>query len=72
MNLNDKTIKDYMMFFADARLLISVDVHDYSVKQRLKSPRKVYAIDTGIAAVGSLSYSKTSAGYWKILFFWLF
>jgi len=58
VNLNDKTIKDYMMFFADARLLISVDVHDYSVKQRLKSPRKVYSIDTGIAAVGSLSYSK--------------
>jgi predicted AAA+ superfamily ATPase len=56
--LNDKTVKDYMMFFADARLLMSVDLHDYSVKQRLKSPRKVYSIDTGIAATGSLSYSK--------------
>jgi uncharacterized protein len=58
VGLNDKTVKDYMTFFADARLLMSVDLHEYSVKQRLKSPRKVYSIDTGIAATGSLSYSK--------------
>lgn len=58
IDLNDKTVKEYLAYFADARLLISVDLHDYSVKQRLKSPRKIYAIDTGIAAAGSLSYSK--------------
>lgn len=60
INLNDKTVKDYLSFFADAHLLFCADVHDHSVKQRLRSPRKVYAIDTGMATVGSLSYSKNT------------
>jgi len=69
INLNDKTVKDYMAFFADAYLLLSADVYDYSVKQRLRSPRKVYAIDTGMAAVGSLSYSKNTGRLMENLVF---
>jgi len=69
INLNDKTVKDYMAFFADAYLLLSADVHDYSVKQRLRSPRKVYAIDTGMASVGSLSYSKNTGRLMENLVF---
>jgi hypothetical protein len=69
INLNDKTVKDYMAFFADAYLLLSADVYDCSVKQRIRSPRKVYTIDTGMAAVGSLSYSKNTGRLMENLVF---
>jgi hypothetical protein len=52
--LSDKTVKEYLSCFADAYLLFTVDAFSRSVKQQMRSPKKVYAIDTGLA--GSVSF----------------
>jgi len=52
--LSDKTIKEYLACFSDAYLLFTVDAFSYSVKQQIKSPKKVYSIDSGLA--GSVSF----------------
>lgn len=53
-NLSDKTIKEYLSCFSDAYLLFTVDAFSYSVKQQMKSPKKIYSIDSGLA--GSVSF----------------
>lgn len=53
-DLSDKTIKEYLSYFSDAYLLFTVDAFSYSVKQQMKSPKKIYAIDSGLA--GSVSF----------------
>ena len=52
--LSDKTIKEYISCFADAYLLFTVDAFSYSVKHQIKSPKKIYSIDSGLA--GSVSF----------------
>lgn len=52
--LSDKTIKEYLSCFSDAYLLFTVDAFSYSLKQQIKSPKKVYSIDSGLA--GSVSF----------------
>jgi hypothetical protein len=53
-DLSDKTIKEYISCFSDAHLLFTVDAYSYSVKQQIKSAKKIYAIDSGLA--GSVSF----------------
>lgn len=55
--LSDKTIKEYIACFSDAHLLFTVDAFSYSVKQKIKSPKKIYAIDAGLAGSVSLRSS---------------
>lgn len=47
-DLTDKTIKDYIKALIDAYLLYEVDKFSFSLKQQIRSPKKVYAIDTGM------------------------
>jgi len=56
--LNDKTVKEYLGYFSDAYLLFTLDSFAFSVKEQIKSPKKVYAIDTGMAGAVGFSFSE--------------
>jgi len=56
--LNDKTIKEYLGYFSDAYLLFTLDSHAFSVKEQIKSPKKIYTIDTGMAGAVGFSFSE--------------
>ena len=56
--LNDKTVKEYLGYFSDAYLLFTLDSFAFSVKEQIKSPKKVYAIDTGLAGAVGFSFSE--------------
>lgn len=55
--LSDKTIKEYIACFSDAHLPFTVEAFSYSVKQQIKSPKKIYAIDAGLARSVSFRFS---------------
>lgn len=55
--MNDKTVKEYLSYFADAYLLFTLDSFSYSVREQIKSPKKVYIIDTGMAGAAGFSFS---------------
>lgn len=63
VGLNDKTVKEYLSYFADAYLLFTVDAFNFSVKEQIKSPKKIYAIDTGLAAATAFSFSENIGHY---------
>ncbi len=69
VGLNDKTVKDYLSYFADAYLLFTVDAFAFSVKEQIRSPKKVYAVDTGMAAAASFSFSENLGHYLENLVF---
>lgn len=63
VGLNDKTVKEYISYFADAYLLFTIDAYDFSVREQIKSPKKVYAIDTGMAAATAFSFTENVGHY---------
>ena len=69
MEISDKTIKDYLSYFTDAYLLFTIDLFNFSVKRQIKSPKKVYAIDTGMARASSFSFSEDTGHYLENLVF---
>lgn len=58
VGLNDKTVKDYLGYFNDAYLLFSLDSFSFSARKQIKSPKKIYAIDTGMAVAAGYSFSR--------------
>lgn len=58
VGLNDKTVKDYLSYFSDAYLLFTLDAFAFSVKEQIRSPKKVYAIDTGMAGAVGFNFSE--------------
>uniref|UniRef100_A0A831U467 ATP-binding protein n=1 Tax=Geobacter metallireducens TaxID=28232 RepID=A0A831U467_GEOME len=56
--LNDKTVKEYLGYFTDAYLLFTLDSFAFSAREQIKSPKKVYAIDTGMAGAVGFSFSE--------------
>lgn len=58
--LSDKTVKEYLSYYADAYLLFTVDAFDYSVKKQINSPKKIYAIDNGMANCVSFRFSENA------------
>jgi len=58
IGLNDKTVKDYLGYFNDAYLLFSLDSFSFSARKQIKSPKKIYAIDTGLAIASGYSFSE--------------
>ncbi|MFH0799395.1 MAG: ATP-binding protein [Pseudomonadota bacterium] len=52
------TVSSYTEYLEQSYLISSVNVFDYSVKRKAIAPKKVYAIDTGLANIVSLSFSK--------------
>jgi uncharacterized protein len=69
VGLSDKTIKDYLAYYGDVRLLFALDVFHFSMKQQIRSPRKIYAVDTGLAAAVSFRFSENAGRYLENLVF---
>ena len=60
VSLNDKTIKDFISYFSDAYLLFTVDAYGFSVREQIKSPKKIYAIDTGMVHATAFGLSENT------------
>ncbi len=56
-DLSDKSIKEYLGAFGDAYLLYELDLFAYSLKKQVRSPKKIYAIDTGQANAMGFKFS---------------
>ena len=54
------TVTAYISYFEDSYLLFSVPKFSFSLKKQLVNPRKIYAIDNGLAKVNSVSFSSDS------------
>ncbi len=52
------TIIDYVSYFEDSYLLLTIPSFSYSIKDQIRNPKKIYSIDHGMARVNSLSFSK--------------
>lgn len=52
------TIKEYIEYFENSYMLITLKKFDYSLKKQLMNPKKVYAIDTGLARAMSFKFSQ--------------
>jgi len=51
------TIKNYVEFLENSWLIFTVTLYDYSVKRQQIAPKKVYAIDTGLANAVGFTFS---------------
>ena len=51
------TVKNYIEYLENSWLIFTVNVHDPSVKRQQIAPKKVYAVDTGLAQ--SVGYSSS-------------
>lgn len=51
------TAMDWVSFFEDSYLLFSLPKFDYSLKKQAVNPRKIYAIDNGMVAANSASFT---------------
>lgn len=51
------TVIDYISFLEDSYLIFTVPKFDYSLKKQSYYPKKIYAIDNGLANANSLSFS---------------
>lgn len=48
----------FVSHFEDSYLLFTIPKFSYSMKEQVRNPRKAYAIDNGLAAANSVSFSK--------------
>ncbi len=55
-----QTVIDYISYLQDSFLLFTVQKFDFSYKKRLIAPKKVYAVDTGLAKNLSASFTEDS------------
>jgi len=55
---SSNTVASYISYFEDAYLFFTVPRFSYSLKQQMKNAKKIYAIDTGLVALLSMSFSK--------------
>ena len=69
VGLSDKTVKDYLAYYEDVRLLFAVNAFHYSMKQQMRSPRKIYAVDTGLAAAIAFRFTENAGRYLENLVF---
>jgi uncharacterized protein len=52
------TAIDFLSYFQNSYLLFAIPLFDFSLKKQIYNPKKIYAIDTGLAGANSLSFSK--------------
>jgi predicted AAA+ superfamily ATPase len=52
------TLSNYMSYFEDAYLFFVVPKFSYSMKKQLVGAKKVYAVDNGLAAVSTASFTE--------------
>ena len=58
IGIHENTIKDYLSYFERSYLSFQVPKFAYSVKEQMKSPRKVYFIDCGLRNAVSFRFSQ--------------
>ncbi len=51
------TVKNYVEYLENSWLVFTTNVYDFSVKRQQVAPKKVYAIDTGLASTIGFSFS---------------
>jgi uncharacterized protein len=51
------TVKNYVEYLENSWLVFTTNVYDFSVKRQQVAPKKVYAIDTGLASTVGFSFS---------------
>lgn len=51
------TISNFISYFEDSYLLFTVPKFAYSYKSQIRSPKKAYAVDQGLARANSVSFS---------------
>lgn len=68
-NLTDKTIKEYIQALIDANLLFEVDQFSFSLKQQIRTPKKIYAVDTGMVNAIAFQFSENRGKLFENLVF---
>jgi len=63
------TVKNYIQYLEDAYLFFTVNQFSFSVKQQAIAPKKIYAIDNGIAEAVAFQFSKNQGHYLENLVF---
>lgn len=58
LQMNDKTVKEYVGFFEKSFLLFELSNYQYSLKKQENYPKKAYAIDNGFISAVSFSFSE--------------
>ena len=67
VNLNIKTVQEYLEHLESVYLFFFVNHFSYSLKAQLTYPRKVYCVDTGMKSAVSFSFSKDSGHFMENL-----
>lgn len=67
VNLNIKTVQEYLEHLESVYLFFFVNHFSYSMKAQLTYPRKVYCVDTGMKSAVSFSFSKDSGHFMENL-----
>lgn len=60
LKISDDTIEKFSAYLEDSYLLFFVKRFSFKVKEQEKSPRKVYAIDTGLSSAIGFSFIKNN------------
>jgi hypothetical protein len=58
LNISADTVEKFSRYLEDAYLLFFLKRFSFKVKEQEKSPRKVYAIDTGLANTIGFRFSQ--------------
>jgi hypothetical protein len=63
------TVKNYIDYLENSWLLFTTNVYDFSIKRQQVAPKKVYAIDTGLANAVGFSFSANTGRLMENLVF---
>ncbi|MDR0230682.1 MAG: ATP-binding protein [Dysgonamonadaceae bacterium] len=66
---NHTTVKNYIEYLENTYLLFQLNKFDFSAKSQIKSPRKTYFIDNGLAAKLGFSFSNNTGRFLENLIF---
>lgn len=67
-SISDKTIKEYINYFEDVFLLKRMDKFHNKQKERIKSSKKIYALDNGLLQIASSNSKNLGTGLENIVF----
>jgi len=56
------TVENYMKYLEEAYLFVTLNRFSYKLKEQLKSPKKIYCIDTGLANAVGFKFTENTGG----------
>lgn len=56
------TVENYMKYLDEAYLFVTLNRFSYKLKEQLKSPKKIYCIDTGLANAVGFKFTENTGG----------